>query len=102
LRGSGVRFRTLVNVTGARGTTISLADAVTGEPSETDADLLVVRTQLAPNDALVHELDGEGPALVSIGDCSSPRRLTHAVLDANVALRRFDAGLLESAAMVAF
>jgi 2,4-dienoyl-CoA reductase (NADPH2) len=102
LRGSGVSFRTLVTVTGARGTTISFADAVTGEPSKTEADLLVVRTQLAPNDALVRELDGEGPALVSIGDCSSPRRLTHAVLDANVALQRFDAGLLESAAMVAF
>jgi len=102
LRGNGVRFRMLVTVQGIDGTRISLADAVTGEPSELEADLLVVRTQLAPNGALLHELDGEVPALVSIGDCSSARRLSHAVLDANVALRRFDAGLLRSDAMVAF
>jgi 2,4-dienoyl-CoA reductase (NADPH2) len=102
LRGNGVRFRMLVTVQGIDGTRISLADAVTGEPSELEADLLVVRTQLAPNGALLHELDGEVPALVSIGDCSSARRLSHAVLDANVALRRFHAGLLRSDAMVAF
>jgi 2,4-dienoyl-CoA reductase-like NADH-dependent reductase (Old Yellow Enzyme family) len=102
LRRNGVRFRTLVTVQGIDGTRILLADAVTGEPSELEADLLAVRTQLAPNGSLLHELDGEVPALVSIGDCSSARRLTHAVLDANVALRRFDAGLLRSDAMVAF
>jgi NADPH-dependent 2,4-dienoyl-CoA reductase/sulfur reductase-like enzyme len=102
LRGNGVRFRTLLTVTRMDGTRISLADAVTSEPGEIEADLLVVRSRLASNGALLHELDGEVPALVSIGDCSSARRLTHAVLDANVALRRFDAGLLQSSPMVAF
>jgi hypothetical protein len=102
LRGNGVRFRTLVTVTGVNGTRISLADAVTSEPSELDADLLVVRSRLAPNGALLHDLDGEVPALVSIGDCSAARRLSHAVLDANMALRRFEAGLLQSSPMVAF
>ena len=99
---NGVRFRMLVTVTGVQGTTISLADAVTGEPSETEAELLVVRTQLDANDALVRDLAGEVPALVSIGDCSAPRRLSHAVLDANVALRRFEQGLLGNVPMVAF
>jgi 2,4-dienoyl-CoA reductase (NADPH2) len=100
LRGNGVRFRVLVNVTSVRGTTVSLADSVNGEPDKTTADLVVVRTRLGVNDELLRELDGAGPALVAIGDCASPRRLTHAVLDANKALREFDAGRLRSAAMV--
>lgn len=102
LGGNGVRFRTLVTVTSVRGGTVSLADAVTGEPSETSADLVVVRTRLQVNDDLVRQLDGEVPALVVIGDCAAPRRLTHAVLDANIALRRFDEGRLGRAATVAF
>ncbi len=95
-----VRYRTLTTVTSMSGSTVSLADAVTGEPSELEAELLVVRTRLRPDDALLRELDGEVPALVSIGDCSSARRLSHAVLDANAALRQFDEGRIGSAGMV--
>jgi hypothetical protein len=40
-------------------------------------------------DGLVRELDGKVPALVAIGDCAAPRRMNHAVLEANLALRRF-------------
>ena len=101
LGSAGTRYRTLAAVTAVRGTVVSLADVVTGEPSETEADLVVVRTRLQPADALLHELVGEVPALVAIGDCSAARRLTHAVLDANVALREFDAGRLDGAGMVA-
>jgi 2,4-dienoyl-CoA reductase (NADPH2) len=103
LRANGVRFRSFARVTGVDGTTISLADAVTGEPADgVEADLLVVRTGLRPNDELMHELEGRVPALVAIGDCSAPRRLSHAVLDASFALRRFEAGQLTGAAVVAF
>jgi 2,4-dienoyl-CoA reductase (NADPH2) len=103
LRANGVRFRVLVDVAAVDGKTISLADAVTGEPAgELEGDLLAVRTRMRPNDELVVELEGTVPALVAIGDCSSPRRLSHAVLDANLALRRFEAGLLSSAAVVPF
>jgi 2,4-dienoyl-CoA reductase (NADPH2) len=98
---NGVRFRTLADVRSMRGETVSLADAVTGEPSETQAELLVVRTRLKPDDSLLRELEDDVPALVSIGDCSAARRLSHAVLDANAALRQFDAGLIGSAGMVA-
>ena len=100
LRSNGVRFRSLSVVTAVDGTTVRLADAVTGEPSETAADLVVVRTSLAVNDALVSELDGNVPALVAIGDCAAARRLNHAVLEANLALRRFHEGLLGSSAVV--
>jgi 2,4-dienoyl-CoA reductase (NADPH2) len=97
LRGGGVRFRTGVKVTRCAGTALSLADVVTGEAVEgADADLVVVRTRLRANDDLARELDGEVPALALIGDCSSPRRLTHAVLDANSALRHYAEGRLSS------
>jgi 2,4-dienoyl-CoA reductase (NADPH2) len=99
---NGVRFRPLVTVAAVHGTTVVLADAVTGAPSETEAELLVVRSKLSANDELLLELDGEVPALIAIGDCSSARRLSHAVLDANSALRQFDAGRLGNAAMVVF
>jgi hypothetical protein len=45
-------------------------------------------------DALLHELAGTVPALVAVGDCAAPRRLNHAVLEANLAVRRFDEGRL--------
>jgi 2,4-dienoyl-CoA reductase-like NADH-dependent reductase (Old Yellow Enzyme family) len=102
LCGNGVRFHILAAVTGVDGTTVSLADAVTGEPDETEAELVVVRTRLGVNDGLLRGLDGSVPALAAIGDCASPRRLTHAVLDANIALRRFDEGRLNGAGTVVF
>ncbi len=100
LCGNGVRFRPLTTVTAVSGSTVSLADAVNGEPDETSADLVVVRTRLRVNDELLRELDGAGPAVAAIGDCASPRRLSHAVLDANKALRAFDAGRLSRTAMI--
>jgi hypothetical protein len=67
---------------------------VTGEPDETDADLVVVKTMLDVEDELLRELEGAVPALVAVGDCAAPRRMNHAVLEANLVLRRFDAGQL--------
>ncbi len=101
LRGSGVRFHTLVGVTSIDGRRVALADAITGEPLEPlDAELVAVRTKLHPNAGLAHDLDGRVAAIAVIGDGAAPRRLTHAVLDANRTLRRFHAGELSSAAMV--
>jgi len=103
LRANGVRFRPFTDVASVDGTTVSLTDPITGEPAgELEAELVVVRTRMRMNDELARELDGEVPALVVIGDCSAPRRLSHAVLDANFAVRRFEAGLLTAAPTVAF
>jgi 2,4-dienoyl-CoA reductase-like NADH-dependent reductase (Old Yellow Enzyme family) len=102
LRDNGVRFRPFSTVTAVNGSTIALADSVNGAPSETEADLVVVRTRMRVNDELMRELDGAGPALALVGDCASPRRLTHAVLDANVALRRFAEGRLGREATIVF
>jgi 2,4-dienoyl-CoA reductase (NADPH2) len=100
LRKNGVTFRPLEVVTRVEGTAVLLADAITGEPSETEADLVAVVTTLRPTDGLVAELDGAVPALVAIGDCASPRRLNHAVLEANLAIRRFHEGRLGATAVV--
>jgi hypothetical protein len=59
------------------------------------AELIVVKSLLDARDDLVRELDGSGPtAVVAIGDAAAPRRISHAVLEANVALRRFEEGRL--------
>jgi NADPH-dependent 2,4-dienoyl-CoA reductase/sulfur reductase-like enzyme len=95
-----VRVRVLTRVGRVDGSTVSLVEGYGGESTELDADLVVVRTALRANDALARELDGAGPAVATIGDASAPRRLNHAVLDANLALRAFDAGRLKPAAFV--
>jgi 2,4-dienoyl-CoA reductase (NADPH2) len=99
LRQAGVRFRTLSTVSAVDGTRVTISDTVTGEESETTADLVVVKTMLAAQDELARELDGSGPALVAIGDAAAPRRISHAVLEANVALRRFEEGRLNAVAV---
>jgi 2,4-dienoyl-CoA reductase-like NADH-dependent reductase (Old Yellow Enzyme family) len=96
----GVRARVLTRVAGVDGSTVSLAEGFGREAAEVHADLVVVRTALRANDGLARELDGAGPAVATIGDASAPRRLNHAVLDANLALRAFDAGRLTPAAFV--
>jgi 2,4-dienoyl-CoA reductase-like NADH-dependent reductase (Old Yellow Enzyme family) len=101
LRLNGVRFHTLVTAARIDGHRVQLADAITGEPcDELEADLIVVRTPLRADAHLAFELDGQIGAIAVIGDCAAPRRLTHAVLDANRAIRRFAGGELSSAAMV--
>ena len=94
----GVRVRVLAHVTRVDGATVSYEDGFARVPAETTAELVVARTRLRANDALARELAGAGPALATIGDASAPRRLNHAVLDANLAIARFDAGRLGSVA----
>jgi 2,4-dienoyl-CoA reductase (NADPH2) len=100
LRSNGVAFRPLADVTAVAGSTVSLVDTVTGEPSETSGELVVVKTKQRVNDELIRALDGAGPALVAVGDCAAARRLNHAVLEANLALRRFAEGRLGAVPVV--
>jgi 2,4-dienoyl-CoA reductase-like NADH-dependent reductase (Old Yellow Enzyme family) len=94
LRRNGVLFRPFTTVASVSGTSVGLVDAVTGESAETTADLVVVIERLRAETALADALEGRVPALALIGDCAAPRRLNHAVLEANVALRRFETGEL--------
>jgi 2,4-dienoyl-CoA reductase (NADPH2) len=102
LRGNGVRFRTFVTVTSVDGTTVSLADTVTGEPGEATADLLVYVPRLAANAELAEELAGVVGVLAPVGDCVAPRRMSHAILDANRVMRRLRSGELKTVPIVPF
>jgi hypothetical protein len=102
LRNNGVRFRPFVSVASVSGTTVALTDSVTGEPSETSGDLVVVTPRLRAENDLASRLEGAVPALAAVGDCAAPRRLNHAVLEANLALRRFDAGELEGRSLALY
>ena len=99
LGANAVRARVLTSVVRVDGPTVFLTVGFAHEPMETTADLVVVRTAMRANDDLVRALEGEGPALALVGDASAPRRLNHAVLDANLAVRRFDEGRLGRAAV---
>jgi len=99
LGANGVRVRVLATVTSVDGDLVSLREGFAGETSETRADLVVVRTKMRADDELARALEGAGPALALIGDAAAPRRLNHAVLDADRAVRSFDEGRLGSAAV---
>ena len=98
LGSAGVDVRVLANVVSVDGARVSLAEGFGKKHTETEAGLVVVRTALRANDELARALEDAGPALATIGDASAPRRLNHAVLDANLAIRAFDAGRLRAAA----
>ena len=103
LRRQGVRFHPLVDATAIDGSSVELADAITGERlAPLEADLVVIRTRLVANDELATALQGSPGAVAVIGDCAAPRKLTHAVLEANRAIRRFNAAELPSFASIVF
>ena len=99
LGAAGVDVRVLASVVSVDGTRVSLAEGFGKKHAETEAGLVVVRTAQRANDRLARALEGAGPAVATIGDASAPRRLNHAVLDANLAIRPFDAGRLGAAAV---
>jgi len=94
----GVRTRVLVRVVAVAGERVTLTEGFGAEPADTEADVVVVRTELLANDGLARALEGADTAVTTIGDATAPRRLNHAVLDANLAIRAFDAGRLGSTA----
>jgi 2,4-dienoyl-CoA reductase (NADPH2) len=94
----GVRTRVLTRVVAVDGRRVSLTEGFGAEPAETEADVVVVRTALRANDGLARALEDRGPAVTTIGDATAPRRLNHAVLDANLAIAAFDAGRLGATA----
>ncbi|MFZ0379688.1 MAG: hypothetical protein WAL38_17800, partial [Solirubrobacteraceae bacterium] len=73
----------LVHVNGIRDGSVALVHALTGDPLELPADSVVVHAGTVSNDGLAG-LPAESGAIVrTIGDCVSPRRLTHANWDAD-------------------
>ena len=81
LRSNGVRFRALSQVARCRRHDRAPCGRVSGEPSETAADLVAVVSSLRVEDGLVAELAGTVPALVAIGDCAAPSPLSSGTVD---------------------
>lgn len=103
LSANGVTLRPMVSIVDVKGTTVSLANSLTGASiGSVEADLVVVKTKQCAEDGLALEMTGQVPAIIGIGDCVAPRRLSHAVLDANLVLRRLEVGEISDTPMVPF
>jgi len=100
---NGVTLRPMVKIDSVQGVTVRVANSLSGAPlGNIEADLVVVKVKQRPVNALIDEMTDHVPAIIGIGDCVAPRRLSHAVLDANLALRKFEAGELTGTAVVPF
>jgi 2,4-dienoyl-CoA reductase (NADPH2) len=78
-----VTLHPLVQLTGIRNGSVKLVHVLTGDPLELPADLVAAHAGTISNDELA-ALPTEGGAIArTIGDCVSPRRLTHANWDAD-------------------
>ncbi|AKS32112.1 FAD-dependent oxidoreductase [Mycolicibacterium goodii] len=84
LRTAGVTYSPFTTLADVDGEHALLRDSVTGETRRVAYTLVVVQSaQLAvPFDALPETVKS-----ISIGDCVAPRRISHAILEANKAIR---------------
>ena len=87
LRKGGTTFTTLVNLTGVDDRKARLVDVLNGEETLVATDLVVIQSRGVAVDGLVRELRARGTTVHAIGDCNAPRRLTHAILEANTVVR---------------
>jgi 2,4-dienoyl-CoA reductase (NADPH2) len=78
-----VSLHPLVHVDGIRNGSVTLVHALTGDPLELPADIVAVHAGTTSNDELAALPSELGAAVRTIGDCVSPRRLTHAHWDAD-------------------
>jgi 2,4-dienoyl-CoA reductase (NADPH2) len=78
-----VSLHPLVHVDGIRNGSVTLVHALTGDPLELPADFVAVHAGTTSNDELAALPSERGAIVRTIGDCVSPRRLTHANWDAD-------------------
>ncbi len=78
-----VSLHPLVHVNGIRNGNVTLVHALTGDRLELPADFVAVHAGTISNDGLAALPPESGAIVRTIGDCVSPRRLTHANWDAD-------------------
>ena len=78
-----VTLHPLVHVNGIRNGSVTLVNSLTGDPLELPADFVAVHAGTISNDELAALPSESGAIVRTIGDCVSPRRLTHANWDAD-------------------
>ena len=81
LGGGGTEYRVLTALEGVGPGGASLMNVTTGEVDEVVCDLVVVQTGRAPRSALIETLRGAGIETHAVGDCISPRRVSHALFE---------------------
>lgn len=81
LGGGGTEYRVLTVLEGARPGAALLMNATTGEVDELACDLVVVQTGRAARSALIGTLRGAGMETHAVGDCITPRRVSHALFE---------------------
>lgn len=89
LRSAGAIYRPFTRLAGVSGDVVRLKDTITEEESELHADAVVLLTGQRSVNELADELRSRELHVRAIGDAVSPRRITHAVLDANKAVRGY-------------
>lgn len=82
----GVTLHPHTRVAGIEGDEITLADLFTGRPATLAVDFVVVHAGARANDELVDPLSAAGLTVRTIGDCISPRRISHAMWEADKAV----------------
>lgn len=82
LGAGGTEFRVLSSLAEVRPGHAGLMNNTSGEVQAIACDLVVLQTGRASQGGLEKVLRGEGLESHAIGDCITPRRMSHAVLDA--------------------
>ncbi|GAA2897965.1 FAD-dependent oxidoreductase [Pseudonocardia halophobica] len=86
LRGAGTRYRPFTVLERVLPGEVELRDVTTGTLDRLPADHVVVATAPVSQDSLAAELRARDMRTRTIGDALSPRRITHAVLEADEAI----------------
>ena len=89
LRSAGTTYRPFTRLVGVSGDVVRLTDTITEQESDLQADAVVLMTGRRSVNELADELRSRELHVKAIGDAVSPRRITHAVLDANKAVRGY-------------
>jgi 2,4-dienoyl-CoA reductase (NADPH2) len=79
----GTKYRVLSVLDEVSSGSAQLMNATSGEVEQVTCDLVVVQTGRASVDGLPATLRGSGLEVHAVGDCVSPRRVSHALLEAH-------------------
>lgn len=82
LGSGGTQYRVLSLLDGIRESGVDLMNATSGDVESLDCELVVLQTGRASVTGLRDVLQGAGLTTHAIGDCVTPRRMSHAVFEA--------------------
>jgi len=80
---AGTRYRILTTLYEVDSDGAHLVDVTSGEEEIVDCGLVVVQTGRSPVNVLAEKLQQTGMEYHTIGDCITPRRMSHAVFEAH-------------------